>query len=117
MLSRLRTKVLNLPQSLLTYSFPRDLWYVLLHLKPPGFTKPQFKLATYVLLAAKQTVARTWKQQFIPFTEVSRRLDFFFTNEILYSILLDTYETILKIWTRWVQYAQLSMPTASYLLL
>lgn len=83
----------------------------------PDLTKSQFKLASYVSLAVKQSNEKAWKQLFVPIAEVHRRINSFFANEKLTSILLDIHKKFLKIWAPWIQYAHTAMSPVSYALL
>lgn len=53
----------------------------------PPLIKSQCKLSAFVLLAAKQTIGKAWKKQFLQFTEIKQHIDLFLINEKLTSIL------------------------------
>lgn len=61
----------------------------------------------HVLLAAKQPIAKSWKQMFVSFAEVHRYIDFI--NVKITSILLGTHKKFLKTWAPWIHYVHPSM--------
>lgn len=44
-------------------------------------TRSQCKLATYVLLVAKQIIAEAWKQHFVSLADHHCRIDFFYQQK------------------------------------
>ncbi|KAM9308502.1 cytochrome P450 2C8-like [Gastrophryne carolinensis] len=81
----------------------RDPWVALLHCKPQELKNKQHRLFAYLLLAAKQTIAKAWEKQFTPISEVSARMNGFLTNERLSSILADSHNKFISLWEPWIR--------------
>lgn len=104
-------KVYKLLSRLFHTTLRRDPWQALLHFPITTLRGPQRKLATFVLMAAKQTIAHAWKKQTIPYAEFRARIQGFYINEHLSSILSDRIANLQKVWNPWCTLESLPLPS------
>lgn len=69
----------------------------LLHCLILGLLAPQQKLASYLFISAKPTVAQAWKTPMDAFQGVKDRLTDMMVNKLMSSILKDSHLKFLKV--------------------
>lgn len=98
------SRVFGLLSSLFHAPFRKDPKFALLHCPLPGLFSHQQKLATYLFIAAKRTIARAWKKPSVSFAEVKNSLTTLMIHEKMSSILHDSHAKFLKVWAPWWSY-------------
>lgn len=91
----------------------KEAKFALLHCPIPGLFARQQKLATYLFISAKRTIAQAWKKTSVPFQEVKNCLTSMVVNEQMSSLLKDMHARFLKVWEPWLTYAFPERPLAS----
>lgn len=81
----------------LNISLARNPWEDLLHKPIPTPTTNQGKLMRFVFLAARQALARVWRQPYINSAEVKQKLMGIMVHEKCTSILKDYHAKFIKV--------------------
>lgn len=81
LVTRFWIRVFNLINSVTGVNIRRSPEVALFHRLPEEIPKKLTKLITYILLAARITVARHWKQTNIPLDYVKNKINWIMVNE------------------------------------
>lgn len=96
--------IFNLINSVTGVNIRRSPKAPLFHKLPDEIPKQSIKLIKYILLAARITMARHWKQSIIPLDQVKNKLNWIMINDKLTHILSNKVKKFIKIWDPWIDY-------------
>lgn len=87
--------------------------FTLLNFPCPGAPKLVQRLIMFILLGAKLTIAKAWKQLTVSFLLVKGKISWIMVQEKTVSILLNTADKHEATWESWSRY--LSLPPIAFL--
>ncbi|OCT76294.1 hypothetical protein XELAEV_18031493mg [Xenopus laevis] len=90
--------------SIFNIPIPKYPSTALLCKKPDTLTSNQFQLFLLIMTAAKQTIAKAWKTKHISIEVTKGKIDWIMVQEKMSSIILDTHQKYLLVWTPWIEY-------------
>uniref|UniRef100_A0A803K9R1 Reverse transcriptase zinc-binding domain-containing protein n=1 Tax=Xenopus tropicalis TaxID=8364 RepID=A0A803K9R1_XENTR len=97
-------RVYNLIFSVLHLNLRKNPYEALMGLPSAKVPKNKQKLLNHMFLAARQTIAKSWKSLSINFTLFKNKVDWIFINEKLSSIDMDRLKTFQTVWEPWIKY-------------
>lgn len=80
----------------------------LLNAPIPRIAKHTQKLITLMLLGAKTTITKAWKQPTVSFQEAKRKISWIMSQEKLVSTMTDTTKSFEATWEPWVRHIGIS---------
>lgn len=98
------SRVFGMLQTLFYLTVCRDAKFALLHCPIPDLYAPQQKLATYLFISAKWTIAQAWKTLQVAFQGMKSRRTALMLHEQMSSIVNGSHSKFLKIWEPWISY-------------
>lgn len=109
---RIRTywkKIFCMMGSLLNIRIAPDPTIALLNHTILNLPKSSQKLAFFILLGAKITLAKAWKRRTVSFQCCKRKVTWIMSQEKIVAKLLDTVEKFNIIWEPWARYCNISL--------
>lgn len=97
-------KIFHIIRKITNIPIPKTPQYALLNFFNPDIPKLAQNLIRFILLGAKITIARVWKQPTVSFMLVKRKISWIMTQEKTVSILLDTVDRNDAVWEPWAKY-------------
>lgn len=104
LLTRFWIRIFNLINSVTGVNIHRSPEAALFHKLSDETPKKSVKLITYILLAARITIARHWRQSAIPLDQVKSKLNWIMINDKLTYILCNNTKKFNTVWDPWIDY-------------
>uniref|UniRef100_A0A803K359 Reverse transcriptase domain-containing protein n=1 Tax=Xenopus tropicalis TaxID=8364 RepID=A0A803K359_XENTR len=101
---RFWVRVYNMVYSILHVNLRKDPYEALMGLPTANVPKNKQKLLNHILLAAKQTIAKSWKSPTVNFLMFKNKVDWIFINEKLTGIAADKLTEFQTVWKPWISY-------------
>uniref|UniRef100_A0A803KAU1 Reverse transcriptase domain-containing protein n=1 Tax=Xenopus tropicalis TaxID=8364 RepID=A0A803KAU1_XENTR len=95
-------RVYNLIFSVLHLNLRKNPYEALMGMPSATVPKVKQKLLNCMFLAARQTIAKSWKAPSINFTLFKNKVDWIFINEKLSSIANDKFNSFQLVWKPWI---------------